>query len=64
MNRVMKQNRRKFFGLVGTGVLGAIVSQIVPLRLIAGKDADSARRSKPKVVIHPLAVPRINRSAK
>lgn len=60
----MKQNRRKFFGLVGVGAIGAIASQIVPLRLLAGDDAASARRSKPKVMIHPLAVPRTKGSSK
>jgi len=60
----MKQNRRKFFGLVGVGALGAFASQLVPFRLLAGNDSASAPGSKPKVLIHPLAVPRTKRSTK
>ncbi|MFA5511215.1 MAG: hypothetical protein WC313_02100 [Candidatus Kapaibacterium sp.] len=60
----MKQNRRKFFGMIGAGALGTFVAQLFPFRLLAGDDAASARRSKPKVMIHPLAVPRSKRSVK
>jgi hypothetical protein len=58
----MKQNRRKFFGLVGAGTLGVAVSQLVPFKVLAGDDNASAQSSKPKVTIHPLAVPRTKRS--
>ncbi len=58
MKRVMKQNRRKFFGLIGMGTIGAMVSQIVPFRLLARNDAASAQSGKPQVMIHPHAVPR------
>ncbi len=58
MKRVMKQNRRKFFGLVGAGALGVTVSQLLPFKLFAGNNLGSTDGRKPKVAIHPLAVPR------
>ncbi|MBX3044593.1 MAG: hypothetical protein KF896_12835 [Ignavibacteriae bacterium] len=61
----MKQNRRKFFGLIGAGAVGAFASQFVPFKLLAGNDGTSSEiGNKPKVIIHPLAVPRTKRSDK
>lgn len=64
MNRVMKQNRRKFFGLISAGALGVFATQFAPFKLFSRNDGASSYGKKPKVEIHPLAVPRNKRSDK
>lgn len=54
----MKQNRRKFFGVIGVGAVGAFASQLIPFKLLAGNNAPQTQSGKPEVRIHPLAVPR------
>ncbi len=62
MNRVMKQNRRKFFELLGTGALGVAAMKLAPIKVLANDDNATTQSIKPKVMIHPLAVPRTKRS--
>ena len=48
-------NRNKFFSVVGLGMIGVLLSKIVPFKFTSGK---IAKTKKVKVKINPLAVKR------
>lgn len=63
MKIVMKQNRRKFFGLVTASAAGAFISRFVPFKLNAAVNENAEISTKPEAKIHPQAVSRTKRSA-
>jgi hypothetical protein len=48
-------NRNKFFSVVGLGMIGVLMSKIIPLRFTSGKKVNAKKVS---VKINPLAVKR------
>ena len=48
-------NRNKFFSVVGLGMVGVLISKIVPIQFTSGK---KVKTKKVNVIINPLAVKR------
>ena len=50
-----RMNRNKFFSVVGLGMVGVLMSKIVPFKFTSGK---KVKTKKVNVKINPLAVKR------
>jgi hypothetical protein len=50
-----RMNRNKFFSVVGLGMVGVLMSKIVPFKFASGKNV---KTKKVNVKINPLAVKR------
>jgi hypothetical protein len=50
-----RMNRNKFFSVVGLGMVGVLISKIVPFKFASGKNV---KTKKVNVKINPLAVKR------